>query len=322
LGTVTGIDTPSSFLPEVTETNNEILESSAEEVQARLYERIRLRVFDLSRYRKTSQMVDYRTSIWEYVTDGTRVAVKAVAFGGNDTIIREEFVEYIERSFLVQHPCILPLQGWCLSDGVELTKIVCDYMGETSLLSVMGENPPEWWTGVFRAKVVIGICHAMKLLHSNRIVHGNLKPGNVLINPQGRIRMSDIGLREDDMTLSSAVFTAPECELGRGTMEGDVYSFGLIVYDIVTGTGYFSKTEPRTSVLAGLRRGQRFDLGNEILPCARDLLAGCWCEDASSRWTFEQIWESLEVSRFCLVHEADQDEIKALADLLPHYRTK
>ena len=89
------------------------------------------------------------------------------------------------------------------------------------------------------------ICRAMALVHGQGAVHRDLKSDNILVDRRGVVRMVDFGLASyADRRLGFApgamgtfTYMAPETVLGRSTPASDVYSLGLLMYELFTGGG-------------------------------------------------------------------------------------
>ncbi len=89
------------------------------------------------------------------------------------------------------------------------------------------------------------ICRAMALVHGQGAVHRDLKSDNILVDRRGVVRVVDFGLASyADRRLGFApgamgtfTYMAPETVLGRSTPASDVYSLGLLMYELFTGGG-------------------------------------------------------------------------------------
>lgn len=90
----------------------------------------------------------------------------------------------------------------------------------------------------------IGICNGVSEIHASRMLHRDLKPGNIVIN-NGRPRIADFGsvkaLADGDDSISasrhSILYRPPESfAIDRYTIEGDVYQVGLLIYQLLGGT--------------------------------------------------------------------------------------
>src|SRR5580658_1383838 len=123
--------------------------------------------------------------------------------------------------------------------------LVMEFADGRSLRALVGDHrrlPTEEALGIARQ-----ICGALVYLHAQGIVHRDLKPDNVLITPEGQVRLIDFGIAMDEAArrltwfgLSAPIGTpdymAPEQVRGkRGDVRTDVYALGTILYQMVTG---------------------------------------------------------------------------------------
>jgi serine/threonine protein kinase len=89
------------------------------------------------------------------------------------------------------------------------------------------------------------ICRAMALVHGQGAVHRDLKSDNILVDRRGVVRVVDFGLAAfadrrlgfAPGSLGTFTYMAPETLLGRSTPASDVYSLGLLMYELFTGGG-------------------------------------------------------------------------------------
>jgi eukaryotic-like serine/threonine-protein kinase len=121
--------------------------------------------------------------------------------------------------------------------------IVMEYVQGVPLLSHM--------RAAGRVGVAIGlrclkqICRAMALVHGQGAVHRDLKPDNILVDRRGVVRVVDFGLAAfadrrlgfAPGSLGTFTYMAPETLQGRSTPASDVYSLGLLMYELFTGGG-------------------------------------------------------------------------------------
>jgi serine/threonine protein kinase len=115
------------------------------------------------------------------------------------------------------------------------------------------------------AHVGIAIADALTAAHQARIVHRDIKPGNVLMDPEGRILLTDFGiakalqqtedLTSDDMLMGTAKYLSPEQVLGlQVDSRADLYSLGVVLYECLTGQAPFQADTDAATAMARLQR--------------------------------------------------------------------
>ncbi|XVF79036.1 hypothetical protein PTKIN_Ptkin14bG0187300 [Pterospermum kingtungense] len=180
------------------------------------------------------------------LADGTAIAVKQLSAKSKQG--NREFVTEIGMISAVQHPHLVKLHGCCI-EGNQLL-LIYEYLENNSLACALF-GPEEvrltldWPT---RRKICIGIARGLAYLHEEsrlKIVHRDIKATNVLLDKNLNAKISDFGLakldEEDNTHISTRIagtygYMAPEYALhGRLTDKADVYSFGIVALEIVSG---------------------------------------------------------------------------------------
>ncbi|KAI0234902.1 Atrial natriuretic peptide receptor 1, partial [Lamellibrachia satsuma] len=165
---------------------------------------------------------------------------------------------------------------------------------------------------VFRLSFMMDLAKGMSYLHTSCIVsHGNLKSFNCLIDERWSLKISEYGLpsflaglygSEDQNTVyKKKIWTAPEIlrenfPPPRGTQKGDVYSFAIICYEIMTREEpyNFDLIVPR-DVISRVRNGESTPYRPQLSeltnmgPIIVDFVKQCWDEVPENRPTFAQI---------------------------------
>jgi serine/threonine protein kinase len=118
------------------------------------------------------------------------------------------------------------------------------------------------------ARIGAQLARTLSLVHADGIVHGDVKPGNILLGPDDHATLSDFGVagptqtRRRDLTHRTVTqgtppYLSPEQVRGRRiTPATDVYALGLVLLECLTGVRAFPGT-PEASALARLERGPR-----------------------------------------------------------------
>ncbi|XP_028956126.2 probable LRR receptor-like serine/threonine-protein kinase At1g53440 [Malus sylvestris] len=181
------------------------------------------------------------------LVDGTLIAVKQLSSKSKQG--NREFVNEIGMISALQHPHLVNLYGCCIN-GNQLY-LVYEYMENNSVShALFGAEEShlklDWPT---RHNICVGIAKGLAYLHeesSLKVIHRDIKATNVLLDRHLNPKISDFGLaklaEEDDKThISTRVagtfgYMAPEYALrGHLTDKADVYSFGIVVLEIISG---------------------------------------------------------------------------------------
>jgi serine/threonine-protein kinase len=98
------------------------------------------------------------------------------------------------------------------------------------------------------------ITEALHYAHSVGIPHGDLRPQNIIVSPEGTLKVTDFGMQQalmrseqaqQEVLLRAAPYHAPELSLRQpGTVSGDIYALGAILYEMVTGTPLYAADSP------------------------------------------------------------------------------
>ncbi|XVF79031.1 hypothetical protein PTKIN_Ptkin14bG0186900 [Pterospermum kingtungense] len=180
------------------------------------------------------------------LADGTAVAVKQLSARSRQG--NREFVTEIGMISGLQHPHLVKLYGCCI-EGDQLL-LIYEYLENNSLARALFGSEEvrlelDWPT---RRKICIGIARGLAFLHEEsrlKIVHRDIKATNVLLDKNLNAKISDFGLAKLDEEHNTHISTriagtygymAPEYALhGRLTDKADVYSFGIVALEIVSG---------------------------------------------------------------------------------------
>jgi len=163
----------------------------------------------------------------------------------------------------------------------------------------------------------IDVARAMEHLHSQHIVHSDLKPRNILLkaNPTSRrgfvAKVADFGLsvrvNPDDTHISNAYqgtmsHMAPETLMhGRVSKAVDVYAFGITLWEIYSGERAFKGVPKVVLGHAITMQGSRPSFPASAPPALVDLAARCWAHDPAARPTFASVIKELQAIRLNLL---------------------
>ncbi|GMJ14668.1 hypothetical protein like AT3G09010 [Hibiscus trionum] len=178
--------------------------------------------------------------------DGTEVAVKTLAAESKQGA--REFLTEINTISNAKHPNLVELIGCCVQGSNRI--LVYEYVENKSLDKVLldqrSTNIRLDWSK--RSAICLGIARGLAFLHEElvpHIVHRDIKSSNILLDKDFNPKIGDFGLAKlfpDDIThistrlAGTTGYLAPEYALGgQLTMKADVYSFGVLVLEIISG---------------------------------------------------------------------------------------
>ncbi len=179
------------------------------------------------------------------------VAVKVLsAEFARDPSFVERFRREARAAANLSHPGIVSVYDWGEAAGTYY--IVMEYVEGRSLRDVVQHSAP---LHPHRAAEITGdIADALANAHDKGVVHRDVKPGNVLITPQGHVKVTDFGIARagvaDNLTqtgavMGTAVYFSPEQAQGFPTDgRSDIYSLGVVLYEMVTSYPPFGGDSP------------------------------------------------------------------------------
>jgi serine/threonine protein kinase len=186
---------------------------------------------------------------------------------------RELFEQEIDIHAKLRHPCILAFQGYSPPDEHKEAVIMTEFMPngtlEENIKPQKAGGTPRLTNPTKLAKIVIGVVLGMRFMHLNGAIHRDLKPSNLFLDEFWRVRIGDFGSGRfaDELTNQAGAthYMAPECFGDKGyTNMVDVYSFGLILYEIIVGQPVFSPEKNQLVVMALTLDGVRADIPTTV----------------------------------------------------------
>jgi serine/threonine protein kinase len=267
-----------------------------------------------------------RSSVKRFHDRGTNeeVAVKTFVIPPQPELrdrVQEELMREAETMVRLDHPCIVKVKGLCLPKEKEGPKIIMEFLGGGSLKDVLRNDGkrPGWWTPTRRVITVAGIILGMKYLESKNLIHRDLKPSNILFDDDHRqIKICDFGssrIYENDVMMTeigTPLYMAPEVSSGLYDGKVDVYSFGLILDEILVGDGLFSNASDEHGLLSDLQKGNRPSIPVNVLKAGRDLIEMCWSHDSKKRPNFQEILSYLEGVDFEIIDDVITSEVRGV----------
>ncbi len=174
---------------------------------------------------------------------GREVAVKLIIGGGSDDVLVRRFQREARIAATIQHPGITAVHDFGHHDGQLF--LVMELLNGRDLGAVLGDHP-EGLPLDLAVSVVVQAAEALRAAHAHRVVHRDLKPGNLFLLDSGHVKICDFGIAHiSDATskltvvgtaLGTPAFMPPEQWKGEEVGPGsDIYALGGVLHTMLTG---------------------------------------------------------------------------------------
>jgi serine/threonine-protein kinase len=166
--------------------------------------------------------------------EGVQVALKVPHFEFRTKAALEDFKREIRIAASLDHPNILPVKN---ADVIEDRLVVAFPLGDETLADRLHRRMGVETVLSYAEQMLEALAYA----HKRRIIHCDVKPENLILFSEGRLRLGDFGIARVALRTLAASgsgtvgYVAPEQAMGKPSFRSDVFSAGLIIYRMLAG---------------------------------------------------------------------------------------
>jgi serine/threonine protein kinase len=263
------------------------------------------------------------------------VAIKVLstaARGDPDLRARQRFTQEAQAASALNHPHIITIHDILSEEGADF--MVMEFVSGKTLVDLIpkgGLRVPQV------LKYSVQMADALQAAHSNGIVHRDFKPGNVMVTESGFVKVLDFGLAkmadsgplgavggsEDEtktmkgspLTIEGSIigtvsYMSPEQAQGKKVdTRSDIFSFGVVLYEMATGERAFQGDSTLTTLSAILRDEVRplAEFAPEAPPQLEQVIRRCLKKTPDDRW---QTMKDVQMALTALKYESDSGRLR------------
>ncbi|XP_068638943.1 serine/threonine/tyrosine-protein kinase HT1-like [Aristolochia californica] len=232
------------------------------------------------------------------------VAIKLISQPEEDedlaAALERQFTSEVAFLFRLKHPNIITFVAACKKPPVFC--IITEYLAGGSLRQYLHKQEPYSLPHKLVVRLALDIARGMHYLHSQGILHRDLKSENLLVGEDMCVKVADFGIScLESQCGSGKGFTgtyrwmAPEMiKEKHHTRKVDVYSFGIVLWELLTALTPFQDMTPEQAAFAVSQKNARPPLPATCPLAFSHLINKCWSTNPDKRPQFEEIVSILE----------------------------
>ncbi|EXX50703.1 Sps1p [Rhizophagus irregularis DAOM 197198w] len=233
--------------------------------------------------------------IYKATWEGTDVAVKKLRDSQN---ISKHFLNELRSLYQCKNYWVIDCYGITQDPITKEYMLILPYAEGGNLHDYLQKNFINLrWDG--KLFILQGILFGLENVHKNNFIHRDIHSGNMLLSNTDW-KVGDLGLSQPaNNTLSNneiygvIPYIAPEIFKGAAfSKESDIYSFGMIMWEVTTGCKPFANIEHNLELIYEIIDGKRPEITNDTPECFANLMKKCWDSDPLKRPTRYEIRDS------------------------------
>ncbi|CAL2224553.1 unnamed protein product [Prunus armeniaca] len=236
--------------------------------------------------------------------NGEDVAIKILERPENDPekaqVMEQQFQQEVKMLAALKHPNIVRFIGGCRKPMVWC--IVTEYAKGGSVRQFLMKRQSRSVPLKLAVKQALDVARGMAYVHALGLIHRDLKSDNLLIFSDKSIKIADFGVarievQTEGMTPETGTYRwmAPEMIQHRKyTQKVDVYSFGIVLWELITGMLPFQNMTAVQAAFAVVNKGVRPIIPSDCLPVLGEIMTRCWDANPDVRPPFTEVVRMLE----------------------------
>ncbi|KAL2553854.1 Protein kinase superfamily protein [Forsythia ovata] len=236
--------------------------------------------------------------------NGEDVAIKLLERPENNAerahLMEQQFQQEVMMLATLKHPNIVRFIGACRKPMVWC--IVTEYAKGGSVRQFLAKRRNRSVPLKLAVKQALDVARGMEYVHELNLIHRDLKSDNLLISADKSIKIADFGVarievQTEGMTPETGTYRwmAPEMIQHRPyTQKVDVYSFGIVLWELITGLLPFPNMTAVQAAFAVVNKSVRPSIPNDCLPVLSEIMTRCWDANPDVRPSFSEVVRMLE----------------------------